>query len=121
MTKDRIGQLTDILRKHTKSDIYRKLYDSIIMLMELNIIPDFDFLRTRTQYILVYNSDKCPCVPKSEALGSIYGHHLKQADSEIKMFEIWKLEKYLFKEIHTYTKELFDERFIQPMEEMEAM
>lgn len=189
MTKDRIGQLTDVLRKHTctlkkasldeehshfmceselevvdfdeipkeyargreypcvpksndvlyidknenwyfvefkngkidKSDIYRKLYDSIIMLMELNIIPDFDFLRTRTQYILVYNSDKYPYVPKSEALESIYSHHLKQADSEKKMFDIWKLEKYLFKETHTYTKELFDERFIQPMEEMEAL
>lgn len=40
---------------------------------------------------------------------------------EEKLFEIEKFEKYLFKETHTYTIELFNTRFIVPMETREGM
>lgn len=36
-----------------KEHIYRKLYDSLIMMLELGIFPDFDFIRNYVYYILV--------------------------------------------------------------------
>ena len=48
-----------------KSNIYRKLYDSLIMLIELKIIPNIDFVRKNLHYILVYNSENIEVIPKS--------------------------------------------------------
>lgn len=102
------------------SDVYRKIYDSFLMLMDLGIISGFDFLRKQVCYILVYNSDKNGPVPASENLEKIYSYTLRQAETEAGLFGIWKLEQYLFRETHTYTRELFEEKFIQPMEQAEA-
>lgn len=55
-----------------KADIFRKIYDSIIMLLELGIIPNLDFARQNISYILVYNSDKYPNIQKSESRDKIY-------------------------------------------------
>ena len=41
-----------------KEEIFRKLYDSIIMLVEWGIIPDFEFIRRNINYILVYKKGK---------------------------------------------------------------
>lgn len=38
---------------------------------------------------------------------------------EEKLFGIEKLEQYIFKETHTYTKALFETNFIKSMEERE--
>lgn len=40
-----------------KADLYRKIYDSVIMLLEMNIIPDIEFVRKNIEFILVYNSE----------------------------------------------------------------
>lgn len=40
-----------------KDEIYRKIYDSIIMLIEKNIITSFDKVRKDFEDILVYNSE----------------------------------------------------------------
>lgn len=50
-----------------KDEIYRKLYDSLIMLIEWGIIPDFSFVRENMYYILVYNSKKQDKIPDSLA------------------------------------------------------
>jgi hypothetical protein len=100
-------------------DLYRKIYDSIIMLLELEIIPDFGFVRENCHYILVYNSRKYGKLANSKSRDSFGEYIFKRANTEEKLFEIEKLNQYLFKETHTYTKELFEEKFVKIMEKQE--
>lgn len=104
-----------------KSNLFRKIYDSLIMLIDLNIIPDFKFIRENINYILVYNSEKHPLAQKSENLHNNYSYIFKLAQTEEKLFDIDKFEKFLFKETHTYNKELFKSKFVNRMEEQERM
>lgn len=104
-----------------KDEIYRKLYDSLIMLMEWKIIPDFDFIRRNINYILVYNEGKYGKVQKSPAREQNYGYFMSLAKQEEKLFEIDKFEKYLFNETHTYTQNLFEEKFVLPKEREERI
>lgn len=103
-----------------KSDIFRKIYDSIIMLLELKIIPDFQFVRENVNYILVYNSENYTTPQYSEALKENYAYIQQRAKTEKKLFEVEKLETYLLKETHTYDKETFKQKFIIPMERQES-
>lgn len=104
-----------------KLNLYRKIYDSIIMLMELEIIRDFHFARNNINYILVYNGDKSGKIQKSTAQQVIYAYGMERAKKEEVLFDIDKLEKYLLKETHTYTKENFQKKFIEPMEKREGL
>lgn len=104
-----------------KGDIYRKIYDSLVMLIEMGYIADLNFSRSNINYILVYNSDKYPSAQASESRDSTYGHFLSLAKTEMKLFEIEKFENYLFRETHTYTKELFQEHFVEVMKKAEAI
>lgn len=99
-----------------KGDIYRKLYDSLIMLLESNIIPNFDFSRENIDYILVYNSDKYGKDQEVPARVQTYSYIMGLAEQEERLFDIDKFEKYLFRKTHTYTKAQFEERFVRPME-----
>ena len=74
-------------------DIYRKLYDSLIMLLELKILPDFEYIRKHIQYILVYNSEKQERIPPSEGRDETYGYVSNRAKTERKLFGIEKLEQ----------------------------
>lgn len=101
------------------SEIYRKLYDSLIMLLELKILPDFEYIRRYIQYILVYNSGKQERIQPSEGRDETYGYFLNRAKTEKKLFGIEKLEQYLFSETHTYSKSDFENNFVKAMEEAE--
>lgn len=103
-----------------KANIYRKLYDSLIMLFELGVISNFAYAREKFFYILVYNDSKGFQVEKSPARDKAYSYFMELARQEKKLFEVEKLEKYLFQETHTYSKEEFQEYFILPMEKEEA-
>ena len=102
-----------------KADIYRKIYDSLIMLLEMGIIPDFDFARKNIGYILVYNSDKYPKVQKSQARDQNYSYFFQLAKQEEQLFEVEKFQGYLLKETHTYTKEMFEKNFIEIIDKEE--
>ena len=104
-----------------KSGLYRKIYDSLIMLKELGVVPDFQYVRDNFNYILVYNSEKYPKIQKSESLRENYSYILNLAKTEKRLFEIDKFEGYLFKKTHTYDKEEFDEKFIKQMERQEGI
>lgn len=104
-----------------KGDIYRKLYDSLIMLMEWKVIPDFSFIRENIDYILVYNSAKHGKIQKSPAREQNYAYIMDLAEQEERLFDVDKLEKYLFRQTHTYTKELFQKKFVHPMEQEEHL
>ena len=104
-----------------KGDIYKKLYDSLIMLIEWGIIPDFEFVRQNIRYILVYNSKHNAEIPDSPERERNYSYFLGLAEEEEKLFGIDKFEKYLFDETHTYTKNLFQVKFVDLMEKEEAL
>ena len=103
-----------------KDDIYRKLYDSLIMLMECGIIPDFDFIRKNIRYILVYNGKKYGKVQESPARDQNYGYFMSLAEQEERLFGIDKFEEYLFEEVYTYTKSLFESNFVRIKEQEEG-
>lgn len=102
-----------------KDDIYRKLYDSLIMLMECGIIEDFAFIRENIDYILVYNADKYGKDQKAPARDQTYGYFMGLAEQEERLFDVDKFEQYLFRRTHTYTKAQFEEKFVRPMEKEE--
>lgn len=99
-----------------KDEIHRKLYDSLIMLMEWNIVPSFEFIRKNVNYILVYNGEKYV----SKALEENYKYFMKLAQQEERLFGIEKFEGYLFNETHTYTQSLFENNFIKLKEKEES-
>ena len=90
-----------------KVDIYRKIYDSIIMLLELGIVPDMDFVRKHIVYILVCRAKK------SENLAVIHKHAQSRAKSETILFDLRNLKDYLLAEVHTYSPEEFEEKFVR--------
>ena len=103
-----------------KDDIYRKIYDSLIMLWEKKIVPDIDFVRNNVSYILVYNGKIYGKIQDAPSRTATYNYLYKLSEKEERLFEIEKFEKYLFYETHTYTKELFKEKFINLKEKEEA-
>lgn len=103
------------------ADLYRKIYDSIIMLLELGTVPDLNFFRKNCQYILVYNSEKHGRLAQSKSRDEISSYMFRLASEEEKLFGIEKLEQYLFQKTHTYTKKMFEENFVKTMEEQEEM
>lgn len=56
---------------------------------------------------------------KSPNRDSIYTYVHERAKVEERLFGIEKLEGYLLKETHTYTEQLFREKFVTGMEEQE--
>lgn len=104
-----------------KVDIYSKLYDSLIMLLEMKLVSDFDFCRTNISYILVYNDSKKDVVRESKSLKNIYGYVNDNAKTEEKLFGVERFDTYLVKETHTYTKKIFEEKFVKVMEEKEKV
>lgn len=105
-----------------KEEIYRKMYDSLIMLIELNIIPDFNFIRENIKYILVYNGEKYgKQIQKAPSRDKSYNYFMKLAQQEEKLFGIDKFEGYLFNETHTYTQGLFEDKFIKLKEQEEGI
>lgn len=103
-----------------KADLYRKIYDSIIMLLEMKIIPNLEFVREHIEYILVYNSEKYGKIQQSEARNKAFGYILNLAGEEEKLFQVERMEQYLFNDTHTYTKELFAKKFIEPIDVYEG-
>jgi hypothetical protein len=103
-----------------KAQLYRKLYDSLIILIEMGIAPDFAFFREKARYILVYNAEKHPAVPQSTGRDAFRDYIFQRSNTEERLFGVEKLQTYLLEETHTYTKEAFQARFVKEMEAQEA-
>lgn len=103
-----------------KINIFRKIYDSLIMLVELEVISDFKFSRDHIEYILVYNEDKNARVQEAPDREANYAFIRERAQQEKKLFGVDKLERYLFFDTHTYTTEVFEQKFVIPREQEEA-
>lgn len=103
----------------SKEEIYRKIYDSVIISVEMGIFPNFDYVRKNVQYILIYNSEKYDKVSYSESRKQTYGYFMKRAKCEEKLFGVENFEGFLLQETHTYDKELFHQKFVKKMEQQE--
>lgn len=99
-----------------KSDIYRKIYDSILMLLELKIVPDMDFVRKNMKYILVCKAGHITSVQESPNQKKFKTYMENRAKSEIVLFDLSKLRDYLLAEVHTYSPEEFEEKFVKQLE-----
>lgn len=104
-----------------KSNIYRKLYDSLIMLLELGVITDLEFVRKQGHYILVYNSENDKVIPNSDGRNEHYRYIQSRSGVENRLFDVDKFEKYLFRSTHTYTKTEFIDKFVNHMEKQEKV
>ncbi len=103
-----------------KANIYRKLYDSILILLDMRIISDLEFVRSNIEYILVYNSEKYGRIQSSTGRDATYEYIYARAETEEKLFEIGNLEGYLFYKTHTYSRTMFEEKFIRPVKQAEG-
>lgn len=104
-----------------KDEVYRKLYDSLIMLIEWGVIPDLTFVRENINYILVYNEGKYEKVQQAPARDQTYGYIMSLAKQEERLFDIDKFEQYLFHETHTYTQSEFEDNFVRLKEKEEGL
>ncbi len=106
-----------------KEEIYRKIYDSLIMLEESGV-ADWDFFRNHAAYILVYNEnvycEKNVRLQKSKNRDDLYRHIRNRANTVRNLYEIRKLERFLFKNAWTYNEEQFAEYFEKRYETEEA-
>lgn len=87
--------------------------------MKLEILSSYEFIRQNIQYILVYNSAKHGKLAYSDSRNATYNYIMERAQVEEKLFDIDKLQDFLFKETHTYSKEQFEQKFVLPMEKQE--
>lgn len=102
-----------------KADIFRKIYDSILIGLQMGFLTDMDFVRSKVEYILVYNSEKYGEMQNAPARDTNYNYIFNRAQAEQKLFDVDKLEGHLLKETHTFTKEMFEEKFVKKMEQTE--
>ena len=106
-----------------KDEIYRKIYDSLIMLIEAGMIPDYQFSRENISYILVYNKEKImqeKQIKVNSAKNQIHRHIEQKQEKLFCLFELEKLQGYILDENNTYTKEQFEQLFVKKFEKLEG-
>lgn len=96
-------------------DIYRKIYDSLIMLVEMEYITQKE-CRNNAQYIVVYNESEygekyLKCREEQSNL-KIQKHVRSLAEQPRKLFDLNKLDGYLVNKTFTLTQKEFQEQFI---------
>ena len=104
-----------------KDEIYRKIYDSLIMLIEAGMIPDYQFSRENISYILVYNKEKImqeKQIKVNSAKNQIHRHIEQKQEKLFCLFELEKLQGYILDETNTYTKEQFEQLFVKKFEKV---
>lgn len=107
-------------------EIQKKVYDSCYILSKI-LKLDAASLTESTEFILVYNPDKCgkakgsPSqtthdeeIPRSPSLDFLTKTISKKAKEPIIYFGLETLKNHLCSEIHTLTVEEFEEKFINP-------
>jgi len=120
-----------LLDKTNKIDI-KKLKDiELKILNSLFVLGDIEekslsSLKEITDYVLVYNEEK-NTPNERNSISEIGNYFIKQGDissektktekEEIICFGLEKFKGYCFKNIHTYSKEEFEEKFVKKYEE----
>ena len=106
-------------------DIELKILNSIFVLGDIEG-KSLNTLKEITNYILVYNEDK-NLPNEKNSISEIGNYFVNQGSSlsvgkntldkdEIICFGLEKFKGYCFKNVHTYSKEEFEEKFVKKME-----
>lgn len=99
-------------------DLYRKIYDSIIMLNQMELL-EWNNCRENMSYILVYNEVEMEKrigengYNNSKSLDKIKRHIRNKANTERKLFKLHKLEGYLLENVRTLNVDEFNEEYLK--------
>lgn len=106
-----------INNKEDKLDIFKKAYDTFLILLDIGIIKDLDYSRNYTTYILVYNKLKNDEPNKD----NIYKYFAKNAliYKKYNFKDLYTLQEVSFKESFACTKEDFNKYIISEFEKEE--
>ncbi len=108
----------------SRDDVQGKLYDSLIVLLELALIPDFRFSREHVEFILVYNGEEVPAdpaLPPSRGRDRLFGAVERNAGRPPRpRFGLGRFRGYLVRDVHTYDEAQFQSAFVRPFEQAEA-
>lgn len=107
--------------KPKKAEIHDKIYDSVIMMIELGLIPGFDFSRQHIHYILVFDEVKNKNLQSSPSLDEMNQYFGCLAKDKLLIMGVGRFENYLLKDVQTYSRQQFQEYFLDPMERMEGI
>ena len=91
-------------------DIRRKCFDSLLIFTGI-IDRGTCFTRENMDYILVYAPEK-----NEKSKDKISTYFSKKGGRELIKFRLGVFENYCFKEVHTYTPEEFEEKFVKKHE-----
>lgn len=118
-------RLTFIEFKNGKVKSYeldQKIYDSLLVFTDI-INEGISFTRKEMDYILVYNEDKNPPdnaddrdknhINDSESRCDIARILSEKGGKEFIRFGLNKFKGYCFKDVHTYTENEFEEKFVK--------
>lgn len=94
-----------IKKPEIKTALKEKIFDSMAIFLHI-INENIGFSRENMEYVLVYNEEKNPT-----SFGVIQSQILQPAKEEIIRFGLDKFKNYFFKDVHTYTKDEFNEKY----------
>lgn len=96
-------------------DIYRKIYDSLIMLVQMGYIT-WEKCRKNAEYIVVYNEteygEKYGQCQNEQSNLKIQKHIRGLAQQTRRLFDLKKIEGYLVNKTYTFTEIEFESQFI---------
>lgn len=118
------GDYTFIEFKNGKIDntekvfkIYSKIYDSIIIYLDLDVFQGtIENMRNKMTYILVYNKAYRHTEKFEGSEHDFLRKMLISSKAERIRFGLRKFKGYCFKNVHTYSKEEFEEKFVKRIE-----
>ena len=102
--------------KVNNRDIKDKARDSLLIFLEI-IGKNITFSRSNIDFVVVYNIEKNPLpnqitkgkLQESPSRIAIAGSLMKKAKEEFILFDLERYKKLYFRNIHTYSKEEFEE------------
>lgn len=102
----------------SKDELYRKLYDSLIILIELGVIEGFSEARENVTYTLVYNQEQSQNRKEyaSASRKKTWNYISERAKQEVRVYGIGNFQGYLFRETHTYTPLDFAQKTVAELE-----
>lgn len=102
--------------------LQQKIYDSILVFTDITC-KGVSEMRERLNYILVYNRDRHPDnrdsktrYNESESRDNIGRILMRYGNERYVKFGLGKFERYCFNQVNTYTKEEFQEFFIEKLD-----
>lgn len=107
--------------KTIRKDIKLKILASLFVLLDANVVPDYETCRQHAHFILVYNLEKNKNLlasaqsPKQEkaSFSQIAEHYQNKAEHIPVLFDLKKdYEGVVFRSVRTYNAEEFQEEFV---------